>query len=388
MLCHFNDKTRFRRDAEISHSLSYTQDLSKGLLHQQIMVRKDTPSNSAERTALNRRNILRLVGGTGTAALAGCMGGDGGNGSSYPSRDIEFIVPFSTGGGTDYYARLLAKYLSEHLPNDVNIPVQNVTGGGGRTGANQVFTSGEPGYTLLQGHLEVHTIGQLMYDTQYDISEFTQLGSSAVASRCWFGRTDVMEEYDSWGQIAEGMGSGDLVVATQGAGSPAHLAGLIYGELSDIYNPDNVSFVHNDGSGPMIPVMRRGDAHLSMGTFSTALNQVEGVDELSIFAVLDPENSDYQSQEEWGVSSEVASRTRNMFTNRRAIWAPPETTEEQTQVLRDAIWNALNDDDLLAEAEEANRPINPTRGSEMDEVVQQFISNWQEYLDILEQSQG
>ena len=398
------------------------------------MVRENTPNARDENESFDRRRLLQWLGGAGAISLAGCTGGDGGDGgsgadgesggdgsadgssgdgdaggdgesteqsdteesggdgdsgeSAYPERDIEVVVPFSSGGGTDYYARLVAKYLPKHLPNNVNTVVRNVTGGGGRTAANQVFTSGEPGYTILQGHLEVHTIGQLMFDTQYDVAEFAQLGSSAKATRCWFGRVDVNEEYDTWDKVAEGLGSGDLIMASQGTGNTAHLAGLIYGELSGAYNPDDVSFVHHDGSGPMIPTMRRGDAHLSMGTFSTALNQVEGVDELAIFAVLDTENEDYQSQEEWGVPSDVASRTRNMFTNQRALWAPPETSEEHTQILRDGIWNALHDEELLAEAEEADRPIIPTKGSDMDAVAAEFIENWQEYLDILEQTQG
>lgn len=357
----------------------------------------------------NRRRFLKTVGSVTTAGLlAGCSGGDGSSGdgsdgdgsgsdssggettsqSNYPQQKITVVVPFGQGGGTDYYARLLAKYLPKHLPNDVNTVVRNVTGATGRIAANQVYNSEPNGYKFLQGHLEVHTIGQLLNDTEYQVSEFTQLGSSAKAVRCWFGRTDILEQYDSWSALAEGMGSGDLVIATQGRGASGHVAPAIYGDFTGDYELDNLNFVHHDGLGSTIPTLKRGDAQVEFGTLSSALSHTQDDPDLSVFFTLDPENSNFPSQSDFGVPEDTASKTRNMFTNQRAIWGPPEISNNRTKILRQGIWDALHDEELLTEAKKADRPIMATKGANMEPIVNQFVSRWKKYVPLMKQLRG
>jgi len=67
--------------------------------------------------------------------------------ASYPSRPIDLVVPYATGGATDTLARLLAKYLSERKGITVN--VVNKPGGGGIVGVREVLMSKPDGYTML-----------------------------------------------------------------------------------------------------------------------------------------------------------------------------------------------------------------------------------------------
>ena len=57
----------------------------------------------------------------------------------YPSRPIEFIVPWGPGGGADQVARKLAPALEKELK--VSLPVINVAGATGQTGLNKMLTS-------------------------------------------------------------------------------------------------------------------------------------------------------------------------------------------------------------------------------------------------------
>src|SRR5262245_39609591 len=64
----------------------------------------------------------------------------------YPSRPIEFIVPWGPGGGADQLARKLAKLLETRLK--VSMPVVNVPGATGQTGLTKLLTAPADGYSV------------------------------------------------------------------------------------------------------------------------------------------------------------------------------------------------------------------------------------------------
>jgi len=64
----------------------------------------------------------------------------------YPSRPIEFIVPWGPGGGADQLARKAAPLMEKELK--VSLPVINVAGATGQTGLNKMLTSPADGYSI------------------------------------------------------------------------------------------------------------------------------------------------------------------------------------------------------------------------------------------------
>ncbi|MFL5112901.1 MAG: tripartite tricarboxylate transporter substrate-binding protein, partial [Microvirga sp.] len=64
----------------------------------------------------------------------------------FPSRPIEFIVPWGPGGGADQVARKLAKLMEPRLK--VSMPVINVPGATGQTGLTKMLTAPADGYSI------------------------------------------------------------------------------------------------------------------------------------------------------------------------------------------------------------------------------------------------
>ena len=64
----------------------------------------------------------------------------------YPSRPIEFIVPWGPGGGSDQTARKIGKLLETEL--NVSVPIINTPGATGNSGMAKLLTSQPNGYTL------------------------------------------------------------------------------------------------------------------------------------------------------------------------------------------------------------------------------------------------
>jgi tripartite-type tricarboxylate transporter receptor subunit TctC len=66
---------------------------------------------------------------------------------SWPSKPVKLIVPSSPGGGTDVFARLLARTLSDAM--NQQFVVENRPGASGTVGAQAVAAAPRDGYTFL-----------------------------------------------------------------------------------------------------------------------------------------------------------------------------------------------------------------------------------------------
>ena len=91
-----------------------------------------------------RREILAGVAAAGAAvAMPGVLRAQ----AQYPSRAVRIVVPFPAGATTDLLARLIAMRLSESMGQ--SFVVENVGGGGGSVGADQVAKATPDGHALL-----------------------------------------------------------------------------------------------------------------------------------------------------------------------------------------------------------------------------------------------
>src|SRR3954453_17266302 len=68
--------------------------------------------------------------------------------STYPQRDVTFIVPWNAGGSNDVAIRALDPILREH---GIKIVIENVVGATGTIGMRRVAGSAPDGYTLGMG---------------------------------------------------------------------------------------------------------------------------------------------------------------------------------------------------------------------------------------------
>ncbi|HMM52329.1 MAG TPA: tripartite tricarboxylate transporter substrate-binding protein, partial [Burkholderiaceae bacterium] len=64
----------------------------------------------------------------------------------FPSRPIEFVVPWGAGGGADQLARRTGKLLETEL--GVSLPVLNIPGATGNTGTVKLLSAPTDGYTI------------------------------------------------------------------------------------------------------------------------------------------------------------------------------------------------------------------------------------------------
>jgi tripartite-type tricarboxylate transporter receptor subunit TctC len=100
--------------------------------------------------------------------------------ANYPSRPIRGIVPFAAGGGTDFYARIIADRMFPG--SDRALVVENRPGGGGVIAAELVKSAAPDGYTLLLAPQGVLSVAPVVTSTaKYDpIKDFVPISMMAT----------------------------------------------------------------------------------------------------------------------------------------------------------------------------------------------------------------
>ena len=92
---------------------------------------------------LHRRNFFQLAGAAAASIAAPAVV----RAQAYPTRSVRVIVPFTPGGPTDLFARLIAPKLSEQMGQQFYI--ENVGGAGGNIGAGRAAQAAPDGYTIF-----------------------------------------------------------------------------------------------------------------------------------------------------------------------------------------------------------------------------------------------
>src|SRR3954469_6857398 len=112
-----------------------------------------------------RRTLLRAVLGALTALLfataAAIPAAIPAWADTYPSKPVTIIVPFTAGGNTDAFARMVGDELDKALGQ--RFLVENKPGAGGNLGAAAVAHAQPDGYTLGMGTVSTHAINPSLY---------------------------------------------------------------------------------------------------------------------------------------------------------------------------------------------------------------------------------
>jgi tripartite-type tricarboxylate transporter receptor subunit TctC len=96
----------------------------------------------------------------GALAIMGALGCPA-DAQDWPTKQVNLIVPFSAGGTTDLFGRLLANYMHQKFGQP--FIVENRAGAGGNLGAAAVAKAAPDGYTFLVGTVSTHAINPFIY---------------------------------------------------------------------------------------------------------------------------------------------------------------------------------------------------------------------------------
>jgi len=186
--------------------------------------------------------------------------------SSYPNREIRFIVPFPPGGGNDIVGRIVAGRLQDALGKPVL--VENRGGAGGTAGTEIVAKAAADGHTLLINNISLAInatlFPKLPYDTLKSLRPVSLVGRqpNVLAVAPAIKATNVGEFL----KLARSRPDG-IIYGSGGPGSSSHLAGARLSLLAGI----RMTHVPYQGLAQAMTDLGAGRVELVVATVSTAL---------------------------------------------------------------------------------------------------------------------
>jgi tripartite-type tricarboxylate transporter receptor subunit TctC len=296
----------------------------------------------------------------------------------YRGRNVDVYVGYSTGGGYDIYARMLARHMGRFIPGNPTLVPKNMEGAGSLRLANWIANAaprdGSVFGTIGRGTAFDPILGQP--GAQFVAGDFSWLGSmNQEVSICaaW---------HDSGVSTFEDLRTKELLV---GALSNNDDTGQFARVINTVLGTKLKIVAGYPGGNDVVLAMERGEvkgrcgwswssvltAHMSWWKekkinilVQLALNKHPDLPGVPLITDL----AQNQSQRQM---------LRLIFARQvmgRPFVAPPGVPAERVAVLRKAFMDTLTDKEFLADAEKAKLEINPVSGDKVEALVKELYA--------------
>ncbi len=217
------------------------------------------------------RTRRELLSGAAAAGIAAILPEPSCAQSQFPSRTIRVVVPFPAGATTDMLARLIVNRMAERLGQSV--VVENVGGGGGSIGADQVAKAPADGHTLLFGNITfTTTTASLMYAgrARHAFEDFVPVSVGAYVPLLFLAHTSVpandLKEFVAYAKRTDT----PLFYGSTGPGSILHLLAEVLKRDAGI-KMDHIPF---RGAAPLVTELLSGRIQFGGDQLSSSLERV------------------------------------------------------------------------------------------------------------------
>ena len=230
---------------------------------------------------LQRRQFLFL---TASGAVVPFIAGIA-KAQTYPARPVRVIVPFSPGGPTDIFARIVAGNLSRSLGQ--HFYVENQPGAGGNLGMGAGARAASDGYTVMVVSTSYVVNPSLYAKIPYDpFKDFAPVTLAATTPNVLLVHPSIPASNVQELIVFLKENNGKYSYAHSGIGTTSHLSGEMFRHSQDL----DLVPVPFPGAAPAVQSVLAGHTPIAFTVLTPAVPQVkEG--KLRALAVTTPKRS-------------------------------------------------------------------------------------------------
>jgi len=290
--------------------------------------------------------MLRLALATISAVLA--MSAATSARAEFPEKNIDFVIPFGTGGGFDRAVRLISPYLEKALPKKVEVIPKNVPGAGGRKGTAQVYRAKPDGYTIAIANVPGIALPGLTGEKiEYEIDKFTwvaKIGNSEyIAGVSAKGPHKSIDDLKKLGRPVK--------CTATGFGATAYAACQIVAKEMGF----QVQMLGGyKGSAEYVLAVVRGDGDLTLAPVIVMKKFIQAGDIRGVFTT-----EEKSSVAGVPTIASLGFKTLTGLGVDRYALAPPGLPAPIGKVLSDSLVKAMSNPELAEKAAKTGEPFHP-----------------------------
>jgi tripartite-type tricarboxylate transporter receptor subunit TctC len=333
------------------------------------------------------RTASRCILGSLLVLLAAASAARGqGTADFYRGKQLRMIIGHPVAGDYDVGGRLLAKYLTRHIPSQPAIIVQNMPQAGSIIAANYFHNQAPRDGTVFGSVSRNFPVQALMGQSniEADPRNFIFLGATSFPSRvCVTWHTaKVKTPADLFTQ--------ELIVGGASAGTSLSIIPTVLNHV--LGTKFRVIEGYRGGISEVIVAMERGEVEGVCSAFGQFRNQERQIREGKLRVLLRAEEApiveipDVPSIYDHARTDAQRQSLRFVFSSTefgRPYLLPPEVPRERVEILRRAMAAAVKDPELLAEADKMKLDMTYRPPEELERLVAELYKTPREMVETI-----
>lgn len=291
----------------------------------------------------------------------------------YRGKTVALVVGHEVGSGYDVYGRVLARYLSRHIPGQPTVVVQNMVGAAGMIASNWLYNiaprDGTVVATFSASPIAEPILGNAA--ARYEPAKFTWIGNmDESAGTCGVTKAsgvvtfdDLLSKETIFGATAQTGTFGKFALAVKNLLGAKMKIVSGYKGSADVKIALNRGEVHGICGLPFSTVTSHWRDDYESGNFRPII-QLSGTKHPDLKSI--PHVDDYAKSPE---DLQVYGLIFGMQALGRFYVAPPAVPVERRDALRTALSAAMDDPQFRADAEKAQIDINPSSGADVEAFI-------------------
>jgi tripartite-type tricarboxylate transporter receptor subunit TctC len=293
----------------------------------------------------------------------------------YRGKTINFYIGVNVGGGYDFEARLLARFMKVHIPGNPTLVPQNMIGAGGIKMANYLYSIAPQDGTAIgmfpNTLIAVQAVGT--EGAQYDANKFSWIGSmttSPLTFTTW---------HTSGVRTIEDARKRELVVAASNKGAITYT----FPRMLNEFLGTKLKIVSGyQGNSTMVVAMERGEVDGVTNSWDSwkSLNPAWLAEKkINLLVQTEPKAKDLNipSVQELA-KNEDDRKVIQLIISGDALGKPmatsPNVPADRVKALRDAFDATVKDPEFLKAAVAARIEVSPIPGAQLQDTVAKVLA--------------
>ena len=293
----------------------------------------------------------------------------------YHGKTISLIIGYSAGGGYDTYARLVSRFLGDHIPGKPIVVPRNMPGASSRVAIAYAYNvAPRDGLTLCTGDQSLALAQAMGEPLNFDMSKFLYIGNPSSENN-----TTVTWHASGIRTIAEAMTQEVTMGATGGSPSSQYprIMNAVLGTRFKI-------ILGYPGGNEINLAMERGEVagRGSNNWASWKSTRADWLQEKKINILVQVGLKKAHDLQDVPLLMELARNEEDRTllkllstpaTIGRPVFTTPQTPADRVTALRGGFDAMIKDQNFLADAVRLNLEIDPVSGVELQEIVSEIL---------------